>query len=252
MERIAVVTGAASGIGLGISQRLLAEGWSVWALDIAADRLQAAVASLNAGARLRTQVCNVATPASVEAACAAIAATTGRIDALILCAGAVRVGAMDEYTPEDVDLMLGVNIKGPWLCVRTFLPLLKEGAEVADPKRVIIVGSVSGLRPKVGTGMYAATKAAVHVLTGVMAVEFASAGITVNAIAPGTTDTPMIVQMSQTKSRVPFKLSGKSPLGRLAQPEDMADVVSFLLSPGARYLNGVVLPVDGGTRAAHV
>ncbi len=252
LNRIAVITGAASGIGLGVSKRLISEGWTVWALDISEASLQQAAGQLNAGDQYRTATCDVASTASTIQAFARISASTKSIEALICCAGAIRIGWMEEYTPEEVDLMLGVNIKGPWLCVRTALPLLREGANVDKPKRVVIVGSVSGLRPKVGSGMYAATKAAVHVLTGIMAVELAPSGITVNAIAPGTTDTPMIVQMGQTTSKVPFKLSGKSPLGRMAQPDDMADAVSYLLSDGARYINGVVLPVDGGTRAAHV
>lgn len=253
MSRTAVVTGAASGIGSTAAHRLLAEGWTVYGMDLSLERLSKAADAFGDGRdRYHCVACDVASATSTARAFAEVARSTARLDALICSAGAIRIGALEENTPDDVDLMLSVNVKGPWLCVRSALPLLRSGATPAEPNRVVIIGSVSGLRPKMGSGMYAASKAAVHVLAGVMAVELAPSGVIVNAIAPGTTDTPMIVEMSQMKSSVPFKLSGKSPLGRMAQPDDIADVILFLLSKGAGYINGAVIPVDGGTRAAHV
>jgi NAD(P)-dependent dehydrogenase (short-subunit alcohol dehydrogenase family) len=155
-------------------------------------------------------------------------------------------------TPQQVDLMFGVHVKGPWLTIRESLPLLRKDSSVADPARVVIVGSVGGIRPKVGSGFYSATKAAAHVLAGIYAVELASSGVIVNAVAPGTVDTPMVAGMAKAGSSSTYKPSGDSPLGRIAQPDDIADVILFFLSDAARYVNGTVLPVDGGTRAAFV
>jgi NAD(P)-dependent dehydrogenase (short-subunit alcohol dehydrogenase family) len=148
--------------------------------------------------------------------------------------------------------MIDVNMKGPWLCVREALPLLRKDSSVADPARVVVVGSIGGIRPKVGTGFYGATKAAVHVLTGVFAAELAPTGVLVNAVAPGTVATPMIESVQNQREGSGYRLSGDSPLGRIAQPDDVVDVIMFFLSDAAKFVTGTVLPVDGGTRAAFI
>src|SRR5690606_6934175 len=118
------------------------------------------------------------------------------------------------------------------------------------PSRIILLGSVSGIRPKVGSGFYAATKAALHALTGVLAVELAQDNILVNAVAPGTVNTSMIRAAQSAATGSGYKPSGTSPLGRIAEPEDVTAVILFFLSDTSRYVTGTVLPVDGGTRAA--
>lgn len=145
--------------------------------------------------------------------------------------------------------MFGVNVMGPWLSAREALPLLRNGASVDDPARVVFLGSIAGLRPKAGGGFYGASKAALHVITGVLAVELAPTGVIVNAVAPGTVATPLV---EEVRKRSNYKVSGESPLGRIAQAEDVVDVVMFYLSDAAKYVNGTVLPVDGGTRAAFI
>lgn len=250
--KAAVVTGAASGIGRRVVQRLLAGGWRVWALDVS-ERALAELSSSDATGRLRCRPCDVADAAGVGQAFDAIARDTTSLDALICSAGVVRVGTLVDQPPEEAELMLGVNVMGPWLCVRAAAALLGHGSSVDDPSRVVIVGSIGGIRPKAGTGFYSATKAAVHVLTGVFAVELGPRGILVNAVAPGTVDTPMIVQAAAAVGQgSAFKPSGVSPLGRIAKADDVADVIEFFLSDAAKFVNGTVLPVDGGTRAAFV
>lgn len=251
-EATAVVTGGASGIGRRVVERLLARGWTVWALDLT-DRALADLSSADSTGRLQCRRCDVADPDSVGAAFDEIGRTTTSLDALICSAGVVRIGSLVDQSPEEVNLMLGVNVVGPWLAVRAAVPLLSHGASVDDPSRVVIVGSIGGIRPKAGTGFYSASKAAAHVLTGVLAVELGPLGILVNAVAPGTVDTPMAVQAAAAVGAgSAFKPSGLSPLGRIATPDDVADVIEFYLSDAAKYVNGTVLPVDGGTRAAFV
>ncbi len=251
-NKIAVVTGAASGIGKGIAERLLEESWTVWALDVSASGLDALKSSVKNGANCKTHVSDVASPDSVAAAFAAIGNQTDKLDALICSAGVIRVGALEHLAPEDVDTVLDVNLKGPWLTIREALPLLRKDATTADPRRVVIVGSIAAMRPKVGTGIYAASKAALHTIAGIFAVELAPSGIVVNVVAPGTIETPMVKSLAGVDPSSRYKPSGDSPLGRIGQPEDVADVVGFLLGDASRYVNGAVIPVDGGTRAAFV
>lgn len=252
MTKTVVVTGGASGIGRRTVERLLAQDWTVWSFDLSEEALAEHARTLGVGSRFRFQTCDVALPESVAAAFESVRKTTDKLDALICSAGVLRIGSLEEHTPEDVDLLMGVNIKGPWLCVREALPLLRKDATIADPARVIIVGSIGGLRPKMGSGFYSATKAAVHVLTGIFAVELGPTGVIVNAVAPGTVATPMVEAMANRIAGSSYKPSGDSPLGRIAQPDDVADVVLFYLSEAAKYVNGTVLPVDGGSRAAFV
>jgi NAD(P)-dependent dehydrogenase (short-subunit alcohol dehydrogenase family) len=253
MNKVAVVTGGTSGIGERTVERLLGEGWTVWSLGRSKQKLDEQAARLAADGALHTQLCDVADPASIAAAFEAIGAVTDSIDALILSAGANIAGSMEEMTPEQADLLIGVNMTGPWLCTRAALALLRRNASTDDPARVIVLGSIGGMRPKAGAGMYSATKAAVHVLTGIMAVELAPSGITVNSVAPGTTQTPMIEEMQKMASgKSGFGLSGASPLGRIGTTDDVVDVIGFFLSDAAKYVNGALLPVDGGTRAAFV
>jgi len=189
---------------------------------------------------------------SVQAAFAEIATSTRKLDALICSAGVIRIASLAQQTPEDVDRMLNVNIKGVWSTVRAAIPLLQVDASPERPSRVVIVGSIGGIRPKVGSGFYAATKAAIHVLTGIFAAELAPSGVIVNAVAPGTVNTPMVAALAGVDPSSGYKPSGDSPLGRVAEPDDIADVILFYLGDAAKFVNGAILPVDGGTRAAFV
>lgn len=242
MTKTAVVTGGASGIGRRTVERLLAENWAVWSLDLCARTLAEQAATYDAGSRFHFHECNVAKLESVRAAFDAIRHKTEKIDALICSAGVLRAGSLEDMAPDQFDLLLDVNVKGTWLSIREALPLLRHGANVSNPARVVILGSASGIRPRAGGGVYSATKAAVHVLAGIFAVELGPTGVIVNAVAPGMVDTPLVASLTQPV---------ESPLGRNAQPDDVADVILFFLSDAATYVNGAVLPVDGGTRAAY-
>src|ERR1035438_3981414 len=227
MTAIAAITGAASGIGLATARRLLREGWTVIVLDISESHLAAARETLsNHANRLTTLVCDVASPAQVEAVFAQIKSRYPSINALICCAGVLRLGSLENMPVEEFDLVFNVNTRGPWLCARAALPLLRPAAAAGQAARIVLLSSIAALRPKIGGGAYAASKAALSQLTRVLAVECASSGVLVNAIAPGTVDTPMIRAVSNSSAqRGTYRPSGASPLGRVATPEDVASVV---------------------------
>jgi len=257
--RTVVVTGGASGIGMGIVKRLLRERWRVWSLDIAEDENGNDRWQEQFGGQLRALRCDVSDAASLDRAFNTISAESPSLDALICSAGVIRVNSLLSHTDEDLDLMWKVNVKGPLATSRAALPLLAKAPGGDAAGRVVIIGSIAGIRPKVGSGFYSATKGAIHALAGVLAVELAPEGVLVNVVAPGTVATPMAEaaarqaaqQSTRHAAQSAFKPSGVSPLGRIGTPEDIADVVLFLLSESARYVTGAVIPVDGGTRAAY-
>lgn len=251
--KTAVVTGAASGIGQDIARTLSRTGWRVLALDINTAGLDALAAE--AAGQLLPFPCDLRDPARISKVFARIASQYKRLDALIFSAGVVRVGALESLSVEEVQSGFAINTIAPWLSVREAAPLLRAAATVEDPARIVLIGSISGLRPKVGSGAYAATKSALHVLSNVYAAELAADQILVNTIAPGSVDTPMTqaakVDLAQKASAARFRTGGIAPLGRIAQPSDITAVVQFLLSPAANFVTGTVIPVDGGTRAAY-
>ena len=159
---------------------------------------------------------------------------------------------MESMSTEDFDAMFSVNVRGLWLCARAGLPLLKLAASQGQTARIVNLASIAGIRHKINSGAYAATKAGVIALTKVMAVEMAEAGILVNAVAPATVDTPMVAPHMSAGSNTGYKTSGTSPLGRIAQPEDIAAVIRVLLGEDTGYVTGTIIPVDGGTTAAFV
>jgi NAD(P)-dependent dehydrogenase (short-subunit alcohol dehydrogenase family) len=239
--KVAVVTGAASGIGLDCANDLVARGWRVFGLD------REFRGGEGEGDALE---CDVADSASVTAAFSKIAGMTKSIDALVCSAGIFRTGPLLEMAEKDFDDLFAVNTRGAWLCAKAALPLLKAAAKPEAPARIVFVASAAALRPKTGGGAYAASKAALVQITKVLAVEMAKQSILVNAIAPATVDTPMTQALAANAAANGYKLSGTSPLGRVATPGDVSSVIRFLLGDDSAYLAGAVIPIDGGTTAA--
>lgn len=253
MTNIIAITGAASGIGRGTAERFLADGWTVVGLD----RSEEGLAKLRqdfsgAGDRMQTLICDVASHDSIKAAFREIGGRWGKLNGLVCSAGLLRIGALDAMPVEEFDDLFAVNVRGLWLSAREAMPLLKVAGAKGELARVVFLASIAGIRHKIDSGAYAATKAAVIALTKVMAVESASSGVLVNAIAPATVDTPMVQGISKLGSNTRYRTSGTSPLGRIAQPADMSAVIRFLISPDSGYVNGTVIPVDAGTSAAYV
>jgi NAD(P)-dependent dehydrogenase (short-subunit alcohol dehydrogenase family) len=253
MTKIAAITGGASGIGQGTAKRLLGEGWTVVALDRDKVGLEALRKEfVSHGDRLQTQICDVTSVESVTAAFAELGKRYGRLNGLVCSAGLLRIGTLDSMSVEDFDQLFSVNVRGLWLCAREAMPLLKVAGAEGEIARVVFLASISGIRHKIDSGAYAATKAAVIALTKVMAVESAASKVLVNAVAPATVDTPMVRPHLKPGGNTRYRTSGTSPIGRIAQPEDVAAVISFLMSKDSGYVNGTVIPVDAGTVAAYV
>lgn len=248
--KIAAVTGAASGIGEAACRRLLDAGWMVFGLDVVEDRLEA-VRDRFAGfqSRFRTIACDVTDVGAVTAAFAGIGDS---LDALVCCAGVLRTSLLENMAIEDFDLVLNTNLRGTFLCAQKALPMLRQAARPEHPSRVVLLSSIAALRPKIVSGAYAASKAGVSQLCRVMAAEWAPSGVLVNALAPGTVNTPMVRAVSEPAASKGYRPSGVSPVGRIAQPDDVVDVMMFLLSDAARYVTGTTIPVDGGTQAAFI
>lgn len=250
MTKTAAITGAASGIGLCTAKRLIGEGWTVFGLDVGQDRLDVTRASL--GGNFRPIACDVTDATRIATVFQEIGAAAAKLDALICCAGVLRVGPLEDMAVEDFDQVFAVNTRGLWLCARAALPLLRRAATKEAPARIVLLSSIAALRPKIMSGAYSASKAAVSQLTRIMAVEWAASHVLVNAVAPGTVDTPMVQAVMRPGANAGYTTSGTSPLGRVAEADDIADVIGFLLSPAAKYVTGTTIPVDGGTQAAFV
>jgi 3-oxoacyl-[acyl-carrier protein] reductase len=239
-NQVAVVTGAGRGIGRAIALKLAASGADIAAVDLKLEFVQETVAEVQKlGRKAWPVAANVADAASVEAAVEQILKDANRVDILVNNAGITKDGLLMRMSDADWDAVLDINLKGTFMFTRAFSRVFlrqKSG-------RIINIASVIGLMGNAGQCNYAASKAGVIGLTKSCAKEFASRGITVNAIAPGFIQTAMTDKLSAEQKDAITKLI---PLARLGQPEDVADAVLFFAGAGAKYVTGQVLPVDGG------
>jgi len=250
-NRPVAVVGAATGIGRATALAFAARGARVAALDVNADPLGGFAEDLRAAGagKALTAPADVRDSGSMATALNQVAAEIGGLDHLVFTAGILRVGLLTDMPESEFDDVFAVNMRGFWVTLRTALPLLQAGPE--RRRSVTALSSAAALRPKVSSGAYAASKAALSHLVRVFAVELAGSGITVNAIAPATVETPMTAPyMGPPTGNHGYRLSGISPMGRIAQPGDIADAALFLSSRASAYITGVTLPVDGGSTAA--
>jgi 3-oxoacyl-[acyl-carrier protein] reductase len=239
-NQIAVVTGAGRGIGRAIALKLAAHGADIVAVDLKTEFVQETVAEAQKlGRKAWAVAANVAEAASVEAAVEQALKEAGRVDILVNNAGITKDGLIMRMSDADWDAVLDINLKGTFMVIRAFSRVFlrqKSG-------RIVNIASVIGLIGNAGQCNYAASKAGVIGLTKSCAREFASRGITVNAIAPGFIQTAMTEKLSPEQKEA---ITKQIPLASLGQPEDVAEAVLFFASPGARYITGQVLAVDGG------
>jgi NAD(P)-dependent dehydrogenase (short-subunit alcohol dehydrogenase family) len=238
--KVALVTGAARGIGLSTAKRFLTEGWRVALLDIDAATLKAAVASLANLESTLALVCDVSDARQVAASMNGIAQRFGWLDTLVNNAGVAVFAAVMDTSDEDWSRVLAVNLTGPFLCTKAAVPLMREHGGGA----VVNITSISAVRASTLRSAYGTSKAGLAHLTKQFAVELASSGIRVNAVAPGPVDTAMAKAVHSAAIRADYHAA--IPLGRYGLEEEIAEAVFFLASERASYITGQVLAVDGG------
>lgn len=238
--KVAIITGAANGIGFSAASLFAKEGARVALVDYDADLGEIKTEELKAqGYQVAFFRVDVANRDSVNEMVEGVVGLFGRIDILVNNAGITRDAMLSKLTVEDFQQVLDVNLTGVFHCTQAVLPIL-----VANGKgKIINTSSVSGINGNVGQTNYAATKAGVVGMTKTWAKELGRKGINVNAVAPGFIDTGMTAKVPE---KVMEQMKMMVPLGRLGNPEDIANAYLFLASDESNYVNGTVLHVDGG------
>lgn len=239
-NQIAVVTGAGRGIGRAIALKFAAEGADVVCVSRTAENSEKVAGEVRAlGRKAWAIAVDVSDSAAVNAAAEKILTDCGKVDILVNNAGVTRDGLLMRMSDADWDSVLNTNLKGAFLFTKAFTRAFAKQRS----GRIINVSSVIGLIGNAGQANYAASKAGLIGFTQSVAKELGSRGITVNAIAPGFIETDMTAVLS---AELKTNLLKNIPLATLGQPEDIANATLFLASPGARYITGQVLTVDGG------
>jgi meso-butanediol dehydrogenase / (S,S)-butanediol dehydrogenase / diacetyl reductase len=245
-DKVVLVTGAASGIGRATAERLASEGATVACIDVQADAVEEAAASLRAaGATAEAWVCDVNDESGVVATVSDVVAEFGRLDVLCNIAGILRVASHShEVSLEQWNELIGVNLTGTFLVTRECIPHLLE-----TRGNIVMAASTSSLAGHPWMLAYAASKGGVLAMTYTLAVEYAKRGLRVNAVAPGGIDTP-IRTIEFPAEGVDFELFARiSPIDQVRGPETVAGAIAFLASDDAAHVNGECLRVDGATLA---
>lgn len=247
-DKVAVVTGGSRGIGLMIARGYVEAGAKVYISARKAEVCDAAAKELSASGTC------ISVPADLNAAegraelIDAVQKVEGGLDILVNNAGNNWGEPFADYPDAAFDRVFGLNVKSIFALTRDFMPLIEKSATADDPGRVINIGSIDGIRvPAVENYAYAASKAAVHHMTRDLAVKLRGRHVTVNAIAPGPFESKMTEWLLDNFQET---IESACPLGRIGLPEDMAGTAIFLAARAGAYVNGAIIPVDGGIHLA--
>ncbi len=240
-DRVAIVTGAARGIGKAIALSFIGEGATVAWVDVEEERLRMLKEEVeNQGEQAIVLSCDITKSSEVRGMIDGVRERFGRIDILVNNAGIIRRGTIETVTEEDWDRVIEVNLKGTFNCCKAVVEIMKQ-------QRYGKIVNVSSIAGKVGditsAPGYGSSKAAVDALTKTLARQLAPYGINVNAVSPHAIETEMSAQWSEERRK---EIIASIPLGRLGKPEDVAEAVLFLASASASFITGEILDVNGG------
>ena len=241
--RVALVTGGAKGIGRATAEQFVRAGARVALLDRDQQGLAALVAELGSDCALPL-VADVASAGDVEGAVASCVSTFGRLDILVNNAAVHFARAVDQYTAEEIDLLLNVNLKGALHTVRSALPALRRAKGT-----IVAVSSMTGLVGQANGAVYVATKGALISMTKALALELGADGIRVNCVCPAGVDTPLMRGWAATMPNPEEVLRDQAAMhltNRMATPDEIAAAILFLASPAASFITGIALPIEGG------
>jgi NAD(P)-dependent dehydrogenase (short-subunit alcohol dehydrogenase family) len=243
--RAAIVTGAAQGIGAACARRLAADGMAVALWDVDAARGQTLADELRGGGANALFVrCDVAKKAEVEAALVATLQAHPRLDALVNNAGIFKAADFLDITEADWDAVIDVNLKGAFLVAQA----VARHMAASGGGSIVNMSSVNGVMAIPSIASYNVSKGGVDQLTRVMALALADRGIRVNAVAPGTIATELAKNAVLGSEEAKARIMSRTPMRRLGEPEEIAEVVAFLLSDASSYLTGEIVYADGGRR----
>ena len=237
LNATAVVTGAARGIGLEIARKLISVGWTVAALDMLEDDLKRSAAEL--GENYRPYTVNITDSSQLAEVATAIAGDLPLVKGIVNNAGITRDTLMMRMSEDQWNMVIDVNLTGAWRVTQAFMRSLIRAREGS----IVSISSVVGLVGAAGQTNYAASKAGLIGMSKSLMRELAGRGVTVNVVAPGFIETEMTEKLPE---KVRSDYLSRIPATRLGLPVEIAEAVAFLMSSSAKYITGIVLPVDGG------
>jgi NAD(P)-dependent dehydrogenase (short-subunit alcohol dehydrogenase family) len=244
--KVAVVTGGSRGIGFMIASGLVANGVRTYITARKAEACDAAAVELSTVGECISLPADLATAEELASFVSALTERESQIDILVNNAGAAWGAPLGEFPEMGFDKVMDINVKAPFMLTQALLPQLEAGATAEDPARVIMIGSIDGIRVPVGDNYsYSASKAGIHMMARHMAAHLVRRNITINSIAPGPFESKMMAyRLADPDSRKMVESS--VPRRRIGSPEDIAGTVIFLASRAGAFTTGAVVPVDGG------